>query len=230
MGPSFIPYLRRRVGESLGTTIHDGLDPMTLVARGAALYAATAGLDATPATPTPEPTGRRLWLHYPAMSADLLPHVAGRVLEGPGPCPTEVRFVRTDGNWASEWVAVTAQGEILVMLNLVPRKRNVFRIEGRAQGQTVDVAPSQITVVQGLTITDPPLSRSVGVALANDRVRTYLERGPRSPLSAPLFIERFTAWLVAKRARCSPFPSSRASLNRPISADWSEGSKLVAKH
>ena len=41
--------------------------------------------------------------------------------------------------------------------------------------------PSELTIVQGMTISDPPLSRSVGVALANDRVQVYLERGTPLP-------------------------------------------------
>ena len=43
-----MPILRTRVGDALGAPFRDGLDPMTLVAHGAALYAATAELDARP--------------------------------------------------------------------------------------------------------------------------------------------------------------------------------------
>ena len=196
-GPTVIPFLRERVGEALATTFHDGLDPMTLVARGAAIYAATAGLDARPAPSAPPPApGRRLWLHYPAMSSDLHPHVAGRVLDGPEPAPDEVRFTRSDGDWASEWVPVQADGGLLAMLALQTRRPNLFAVEGRRQGEPVAVQPRQITIVQGLTIMDPPLSRSVGVALADDRVRVYLERG--TPLPAKRTFVHQTVQTVAR--------------------------------
>ena len=179
-GPTVIPFLRKRVQNRLQAPFADQVDPMTVVARGAALYAATAGLDARPAT-TSAAKGRRIWLQYPAMSADLTPFVAGRVLEGPETSPQEVRFVRGDGGYTSEWTRVGPDATFLVMLELAPRKPNPFALEGRTPQGSVPLLPSELTIVQGLTVTDPPLSRSVGVALASDHVRVYLERGTPLP-------------------------------------------------
>src|SRR5262249_44561965 len=47
-GPTAMPALRTRVAELLEAPLREGLDPMTLVAQGAALHAASAGLDARP--------------------------------------------------------------------------------------------------------------------------------------------------------------------------------------
>ncbi len=198
-GPTVIPYLRQRVSETLGAPAQDGMDPMTLVARGAALYAATADLQARPEPEACEPqatTGRRLWLQYPAMSSDLFPSVAGRVLDGEALAPTEVRFVRTDGGWSGEWEAVRPDGGLVAVLELRAGQRNTFDVQGRRHSEPVEVLPRQITVVQGMTITDPPLSRSVGVALADDRVRVYLERG--TPLPAKRTFVHTTVQGVAK--------------------------------
>src|SRR5207244_10488359 len=96
-GPTVMPVLRHRIQEALGAPFGEGLDPMTLVAQGAAIYAATAGLDARPQTAQPDTT-RRLWLQYPAMSSDLTPHVVGRLVAGgAGPQPATIRLVRDDG-------------------------------------------------------------------------------------------------------------------------------------
>jgi molecular chaperone DnaK len=46
----------------------------------------------------------------------------------------------------------------------------------------LDLNPSQFTIVHGLTLNDPPLSRAIGIALASDGTQTYFERG--SPLPA----------------------------------------------
>lgn len=179
-GPTVIPFLRARVQNRLQAPFADQVDPMTVVARGAALYAATAGLDARPA-PAATAAGRRCWLQYPAMSSDLTPFVAGRVLEGPEAAPQEVRFVRADGGFASEWTRVGADHTFLVMLELAPRLPNLFHLEGRDRAGAVPLRPADVTIVQGMTVTDPPLSRSVGVALASDHVRVYLERGTPLP-------------------------------------------------
>jgi len=58
------------------------------------------------------------------------------------------------------------------------------------------VSPPALTIVQGLTIGDPPLSRTLGVALANGHVQTYLERG--APLPARRTFTHHTVETVAK--------------------------------
>ncbi|WNG13957.1 Hsp70 family protein [Cystobacter fuscus] len=199
-GPTVMPFLRAQVQSVLGAPFAVGLDPMTLVAQGAALYAASAGLDGRPAAsdPVPQPTGRKVWLQYPAMSSDLSPHVVGRMVEGdPGPRPTHVRLVRTDGAWSSPETPLSAEGAFVLSVELVPRKPNHFQLEGRgADGKPLPLSPARFTIVQGLTLSDPPLSRSIGVALANNTVRVYFERG--TPLPARRTFRQRTVEAVAK--------------------------------
>ncbi len=198
-GPTVTPLLRMRVGEALAAPIADGLDPMTLVAQGAAIYAATAGLDARPAGPLVR-RGVRLWLQYPAVSSDLTPHVVGRVVGGDsGPQPKRVALSRADGEWRSEWATLNAEQAFALLVELQPRRSNVFEVlADDGTGATIPVDPRTITIVQGLTITDPPLSRSIGVALANDRVQVYFERG--TPLPARRSFTHATVESVAKGA------------------------------
>jgi len=180
-GPTAMPFLRQRVAEDLEAPASEGLDPMTLVAQGAALFAATAGLDGRPKREDDRPT-QRLLLHYPPMSSDLCPHVIGRLVErGPGPALARLRLVREDG-WKSEEATIDEDGTFVATVELTPRKGSTFALEGKAaDGSAVAVSPSSITIVQGLTIADPPLSRSIGVALANDGVQVYFERGAPLP-------------------------------------------------
>ncbi|HFE46881.1 MAG TPA: Hsp70 family protein, partial [Nannocystis exedens] len=183
-GPSVMPALREQVQTMLGCTLSEGLDPMTLVAQGAAIYAATAGLDASP-QPLALPDGYKVWLQFPAMSSDLTPHVVGRTIADDSAtiqAPTEIRLLRSDGLWESPWADVDSEGAFVLSTSLLPRKPNVFKIEGRrSDGAGVVISPSTLTIVQGLTISDPPLSRTIGVALANDSVRVYFERGVPLP-------------------------------------------------
>ncbi len=189
-GPTVMPALRKKVQESLQSELGEGLDPMTLVSQGAALYAATANLGAkeeTPeAAPNEDPTtegdgpAQRVWLQYPAMSSDLLPHVVGRVVEGEK--PNQLKLKRGDGKWASPTVKVDDDGGFVASVELLPRQPNVFHLEAKkADGTIVPLKPANFTIVQGLTISDPPLSRSIGIALANNAVQVYFERGTPLP-------------------------------------------------
>jgi molecular chaperone DnaK len=202
-GPTNMPSLRDRVGALLGAPIAEGHDPMTLVAQGAAIYAATAGLDGRPSSARASKVrGRRLWLQFPAVSSDLSPHVVGRVVDGEGPRPTKLELQRGDGLWQSASTAIDAEGGFVIGVELVARKSNVFKLIARdAEGQTVPVDPPTITIVQGVTISDPPLSRTIGVALANDAVRIYFERG--TPLPAKRTFMHHTVESVAKGAEGS---------------------------
>ncbi len=177
-GPTVMPMVRARVAARLEAPIAEGQrSSMTLVAQGAALYAATAGIDGRAAS-IAVPTGRQVWLQYPAVSADLTPHVVGKFI-GADP-PTKLKLVRSDGGWSSAETSVAPDGTFLTTVTLLPRRACTFSIEARTgSGEIVAVSPSTLTIVQGLTIGDPPLSRTIGVALANGHVQTYLERAAR---------------------------------------------------
>jgi len=58
----------------------------------------------------------------------------------------------------------------------------MFALEGRAaDGASVSMTPGTFSIIHGVTIGDPPLSRTIGVALADDSVRTFFERGVPLP-------------------------------------------------
>ncbi len=193
-GPTVMPFVRSRVSARLETQIAEGHDPMTLVAQGAALYAATANIDGRVQS-TAAPVGRQVWLQYPAVSADLTPHVVGKFI-GANP-PTKLSLARADGGWKSGDVSVMPDGAFLTTVSLIARRANTFDIDARDEaGARIPVSPSSITIVQGLTIGDPPLSRTLGVALANNHVQIYLERG--APLPARRTFTHYTIETVAK--------------------------------
>ncbi|CAN5342727.1 hypothetical protein BH11MYX1_BH11MYX1_27350 [soil metagenome] len=196
-GPTVMPIVRQRVAARLEATIAEGHDPMTLVAQGAALYAATASLDGRAAT-SAAPTGRQVWLQYPAVSSDLTPHVVGKFI-GDG-APAKVKLIRTDGAWSSPEAAVAADGTFITSVTLLARRACTFELVATSQtGERIVVSPPAITIVQGLTIGDPPLSRTLGVALANGHVQVYLERG--APLPARRTFTHHTVETVARGSK-----------------------------
>ena len=200
-GPTVMPFLRARLKEVLGVKFAEGLDPMTLVAQGAALYAATASLDARPAGGTEE-TGRKLWLQYPAMTSDIAPHVVGRIVDAASEKdkPATVQLLRADGAFQTAEVPFSDEGAFVLSVDVTPRKPNDFKIVCKDKnGKPVQVQPSAFTIVQGVTLSDPPLSRTIGVAMAHDYVHVYFERG--APLPARRTFRHFSIEAVIKGDR-----------------------------
>ena len=172
-----MPLLRQRVSRELEAPLAEGCDPMTLVAQGAALYAATSGLDGRVEKAHVPASAHRLWLQFPAVSSDLTPHVVGKIVGvGAGAPPKTITLMRTDGKWESPPATISEEGGFVTMADLVPRKPNIFRVLGKDDaGEDVVVDPVTITIVQGLTITDPA-AVSIDRRRARQRSRVRLFR------------------------------------------------------
>jgi len=183
-GPTLMPALRERVGALFGGRVAEGIDPMTIVARGAALYAATVGLEARP--PSQEeaiPTGMVLRVEHPAVTVDTEPFVVGRFLPAQGEeVPLSVQIARLDGGFTSDEAEVSAEGAFVVQVRLERHRQNRFRVSafGRRRREVALRTP-ELAIVHGVSIADPPLARSIGVARSDDTVLTYFDKGTPLP-------------------------------------------------
>ncbi|HSF38779.1 MAG TPA: Hsp70 family protein, partial [Thermoanaerobaculia bacterium] len=184
-GPTLMPALRERIGGFFGGRVAEGIDPMTIVARGAALYAATAGLDARPVATAPAPVavGIAVKMEHPAVTADTQPFVVGRFLPVDGEAlPAQVRISRADGGFTSPEAAVSPEGSFVLQVELVRHQQNRFRLAAlAATGAEMPVKTPDLAIVHGVSIADPPLARSVGVARSDNSVHTYFEKGTPLP-------------------------------------------------
>lgn len=182
-GPTAMPLVRRMVAQELGAPVATGLDPMTLVAQGAAIHAATKNLDASARTVGPAPQEAwRVWLHHPAVSSDLTPYVVGKLVSGDPPRPASVEITRDDGSWQSPSAPVADDGGFSVQVGLLPGRACEFHLRARGPaGEEIPLAPASFRMVHGTVVHDVPLSRTIGVALADDTVQAYFERGTPLP-------------------------------------------------
>ena len=233
-GPTLMPALRERVGGFFGGRVAEGIDPMTLVARGAALYAATIGLNARPAAPaTAIPRGMVVRMEHPAVTPDAEPFVVGRFLPEKGEeMPAKARLVRDDGGFASEDLVVSSEGSFVVQVKLEKHRQNHFRLTAFSHaGREVELRTPELSIVQGVSIADPPLSRSVGVARANDTVEVYFDKGtplPARKMTVLRTIRRVPAG-GAEDALAIPVVQgelSKAHLNRLIGSLEIRGERL----
>ena len=192
-GPTLMPGLRARIGDLFGGRIAAGVDPMTIVARGAALYAGSVGLDATPAGRAPAPpSGLAVRIEHPSVTADLEPFVVGRCLPGAGQTlPDRVRIEREDGGdvsgvsgvtWRGADAKLSPEGSFVIQVRLDRGRRNRFRVRAFDRGGgEVALATRAFAIVHGVSIGDPPLARAIGVARADDSTHVYFTKGTPLP-------------------------------------------------
>ncbi|HMU65726.1 MAG TPA: Hsp70 family protein, partial [Cellvibrionaceae bacterium] len=211
-GPAHMPIIKNRVAAELAPIAEGNGDPMTLVARGAALYAATIGFkntrqaDATAQAHTAK-NACELWLQYPSVCADVQPDIMGRILDAKHFAPARVQLIRDDGQWESNPIELDENGVFFISVYLVAAKNNKFLIKLLdKKGGVIPAMPDTIAIVHGLTISDPPLSRSIGVALANGQRRSFIDRG--TPLPAKRSFLQYSAETLV--------PGSGQQLNIPI--------------
>jgi molecular chaperone DnaK len=207
-GPTCTPALRARIGGLFSGRVAEGIDPMTIVARGASLYAATSGLDGRPALPrATAKTGLAMRIEHPPVTADVEPFVVGRFLlardEAPPQCVRIERVLpaeSTDEGATVADIAVSSEGSFVTQVGLVRHHRNSFRVLAfGAEGKPVELATSEFTIVHGVSVADPPLSRTVGVACADDSMQIYFRKG--TPLPARKMFVHQTVQAVAARSQ-----------------------------
>ena len=179
-GPTVMPLIRREVQEKLGNITDKSLDSMTLVAQGAALFASTANLENQLASARKEEPGHKFWLQYPTMSSDTMPYVIGRMVEplAGEERPFQVQLKRSDGEWESNVCELDEEDAFVTTVSLLPHQSNTFVLEAKSEdGEIIRCRPKTFNMIHGLSIGEPPLARTIGVALANNGVRVYFMRG-----------------------------------------------------
>jgi molecular chaperone DnaK len=170
-GPTFSPVLREMMTEQICKP-NTSVDPMTVVARGAAIYASQFEVDDAIKDEVRDDTKIQLELHYESQSVDVEENLVIQLnkskTKGEIPEKLLVSVKRSDGGWESEKVEINETGDI-IELQLKEGKPNNFEIVAYDQsGTTVACEPNEITILQGVKTGNATLAYHVGVGLLGD--------------------------------------------------------------
>lgn len=153
-GPTYSPILRRMLKEQITDNVDTSVDPMTVVARGAALFASTISVSDEVKEATRDKTKLQLEINYEATSVELDEMINLKVLkdktEGQIPDKIYADVVRGDGAWSSGKKLIGEKAIILDVL-LIEGKSNAFEINVYDEtGNKLDCQPNQFTIIQGI--------------------------------------------------------------------------------
>jgi len=189
-GPTYTPYLRQVLSDDkvgLGIKLDFSLDPLTVVAQGAALFA--GGQKVSTPKADAKPGDFVLQLEYKAIGAETQPLVGGRVMataerDFSGFC---VRFANSEAKppWDSGTIPLQPNGSFMATLWAEKGRQNSFHIELiDPSGRRCRVAPDALNYTVGLVITDPPLTHNIGIAMADNKVDVLFKKGTPLPARA----------------------------------------------
>ncbi|MFH1498693.1 MAG: Hsp70 family protein [Verrucomicrobiota bacterium] len=184
-GPTLAPYFRDLVAAELGIPCDLAVDPLTVVARGAAIFASAQRIDAATLRRRPASAGAcDLDLVYKPVGADPEPIVGGKVhapantgLDG-----AAIEFVNTLTKWRSGRLPLAADGTFQLALRAEIGQPNPFVIElSDAAGTLRETRPAGLTYTIGLVVEEQTLIHNLGVALADNQVALHFPKGAGLP-------------------------------------------------
>lgn len=184
-GMSQSPLVREMLADSaagLGIPLDYSLDPVTVVARGAAIFAGTQRIPkSAKAAAAPVQGQVALDLQYAAVGQDLDPLVGGRAsAEGRSEWSGyTIEIARGDREWTSGKVPLRADGAFSTRLLAEANTRSTYTITLRdPQGASVATdTPSLSYRNADLIGTAPTLSHSIGVGYADNSMGWLLTKG-----------------------------------------------------
>ena len=191
-GPTFSPILRELLENQICTP-NTKVDPMTVVARGAAIYAMQFDIDDAIQEEVKDKTKLQLELSYEAQSVEeeemLVIKLDKTNTKGEVPERLFTEVKRSDGGWQSDKSELSETGDV-IDLKLRPGKPNVFEISiTNKSGDSLDCEPNELTIVQGVKTGNATLPMNYGVELLgeNGKANFYcipgLEKNQTMPAS-----------------------------------------------
>ena len=180
-GPTKTPYIRQRLKDKFQISIDYKIDPLTVVAQGAAIFAASQLM---PDELNPRDRSKVfLKLKYEPMTTANDTLIGGRVEAMDGvPLPEEmkVQINRTGGDWQSGKVPVK-DGAFFTTIPLLGKKVNTFQILLLDKmGNIIPCEPEKFSITQGISIAEPPLIRSIGVEMEDASVDIIVQKATPS--------------------------------------------------
>lgn len=182
-GPTYTPFIRSAVEEALGVKPEFKVDPITIVAQGAAIFAASQRLPEVKLAST-DKGALSLKLVYSPVCQDTETDVAGKIKNVGKGSDIRLEISRADGGWTSGQLELSNDAFMTTVL-LNKRSVNEFFIRAvDAHGNSVKVLPDRFSITHGPVALEAPLSRSIRLGLSDNSTELLIHKGTTVPCKA----------------------------------------------
>lgn len=186
-GPTLAPYFREIVKDQLGISFDLSADPLTVVARGAAIFAGTQRLASPASARAPAAAGSsrfNLDLIYKPVGADPEPLVGGKVIAPTGTALVgyTIEIVNQQSRWRSGKIPVKENGAFQLAARAQRGVQNTFGIELRdTKGTPCETVPDHFKYTVGMVVEEQPIINNMGVATSDNKVGLHFTKGQGLP-------------------------------------------------
>jgi molecular chaperone DnaK len=187
-GPTMTPYVRSFLKNRFKIPIDHKIDPLTVVAQGAAIFAASQIM--------PDEYEKRdrskvfIKLAHPSMTTEKETLVGGKLeadLTGRTLEDLQIQISRLGGDWQSGKIEIK-DGSFFSNVSLRERKLNTFQLAlFDRSGNKILIEPESFSITQGISIAQPPLIKSIGVELSDGAFDKIVEKGTSLPCRSKIF-------------------------------------------
>ena len=184
-GPTKAPYFREMLSAGLGIPIDFTQDPLTVVSRGAAVFASTQKMDSTRQKKAVVGEFQvQISDKYKPVGHESDPLIAGKVTSPDGTTSTgfTIEFVNRDTKWRSGQIPLNVEGAFMANLLAQKGSRNTFHIElSNGQGTLQKAVPDHVVYTIGAVIEEQPLLKSIGLGKIDNSVDWFFKAGMGLP-------------------------------------------------
>lgn len=195
-GPTQIPYVKEQLSKNLKIEVDSSVDPLTVVARGACVFAIGQKVPKALADKNKQKKDKgsfSLSLNYDALTSDTEGMVSGVVEELQESKDEYYLQIQSDSGFYSGSKVKLKNGKFFETVALEPNKSNLFWVYLFDKGgNAISVEPDSFNITHGLSVSGAPIPHSIGIAVAkkdlkNNFVLTeefvrYFDKGSVLPL------------------------------------------------
>lgn len=180
-GSTFIPLVRQRLSEVFGVDLDSSLNPMTVVAAGAAIYASTSVIDVEEEIEPTKTENAVISLTYDPISSDEMVNVIGKVVNIGS---VSIEKIKVDcaltadfGGvcWTSGWMELLDRDAGIFDVDVLLQKGvlNHFRVSANdALGREIIIENPRFDIKHNETVlkmSAPPATMSIGVQIRDPK-------------------------------------------------------------
>lgn len=166
-GPTMIPYVKARLEKDLKIEVDTSSDPLTVVARGACIYAVSQKIptELLESKKSVDSSIKTLRLNYESLTSETEETLTGVVEDLKDDEDYFIQIQSEGGQFSGKKIKLK-NGKFIETLNLENNKSTLFWIYlFDTEGNPIKTEPESFSITHGLSVSGAPIPHSIGVGV-----------------------------------------------------------------